>query len=191
MPPNTVKGRNMSNPSWPFMQLQDPDGVLSPENFVNKVGDIYGSQHVILYGPTGEVLRTTENQLHTKPPVRLNPGMLFDKARIGDNEVVLASEVLDAGNYRKFTLFLNIDSTGAPTTIQIEVQFRDPNRNSWHTYKQGLFASLFYEDTDVANVIYECFTGDLPSEYMRLFATVAGGAAGAYFDVTASADFWG
>lgn len=53
MPPNIVRGRPLSDIILPVFQVQDEDKVYSPENFINGVADVYGSQHTILYGANG------------------------------------------------------------------------------------------------------------------------------------------
>lgn len=58
MPPNTIKGRGLAEIVTPFYQLQGEDGELSPEDFIQGVGDVYGSQHVILYDANGNPILT-------------------------------------------------------------------------------------------------------------------------------------
>ena len=48
------------------MQLQEENGVLSEEKFVNMVADVYGSQHVILYAPDGSSLIDSDGHITTK-----------------------------------------------------------------------------------------------------------------------------
>lgn len=191
--PSRYKTRSMSNIVVPVFRLVTDDGV-SEEYMVEGLADSYGSQHVRLYDANGQPILTDSNQqLHTKAPVR-EPGVsMFDHVVCGSTpaNTVQEADIVDAGSYRKFSLFLNLDSTGAPTSLLIEVLFLDPVHSHPHVYKQGPFSSLYYEDLDTADGLYECLSGDLLSELVSLRITCAGGAVAAYFTVTASMEFWG
>lgn len=129
-------------------------------------------------------------------PVEINAGLvrsedvvqLFDQKAINDTTEQL-SDGLPCREFREFLLYLGIDSTGAPTTLQVKIQFLDPWSGKWHTYKQGLFASLFYEDTDTANGIYECFSGECAGREMRVTLTGVGTSGSAYFTVDSAVEF--
>ncbi len=56
MPARTMRNRPLSDPTLPMMQLQPEVGNPSEEDFVNQVGDVFGSQHVRLYGANGQPL---------------------------------------------------------------------------------------------------------------------------------------
>lgn len=114
---------------------------------------------------------------------------LFDELDVVDT-VPKYSDDIQCGAYRHFLLFLDIDSTSTPTTLQIEVQFRDPHTGKWHSYKQGLFASLFYEDADVASGVQECFSANCVGREFRLKVTGAGTTSSAYFTISAAVEFW-
>lgn len=100
------------------------------------------------------------------------------------------SDPVACAAFRHFSLFLYLDSTSTPTTIHIEVEFLDPWTSKWHTYKQGPFASLYYEDGDTASGIWECFTGFCLGRQMRVKLTGAGTTGAAYFTVSAGVDLW-
>lgn len=100
------------------------------------------------------------------------------------------SDPVQCAGFRRFLLYLYIDSTSTPTTLHIEVEFLNPRTGKWHTYKQGLFASLYYEDTDVASGVYECFSGLCAGREFRLKITGAGTTSSAYFTISASVEFW-
>lgn len=93
------------------------------------------------------------------------------------------------GPYRKFTLYLRIKSSGAPTTVQFIVEFLSERSGKWHTYKQGLFASLYYEDADTATEVDEMFSGDCAGRAMRIRAVGTGTSATLTFTVSASVEF--
>jgi len=124
------------------------------------------------------------NTLKTKTPIQV-----FDKKPVTVTSELL-SDAVACGAFRKFSLALNIDSTSTPTTLQVKVQFWDEWTEKWYTYKQGLFASLFYEDTDVANGVQECFQGEVLGRAIRVTLTGVGTTSSAYFTVSAVIDLW-
>ncbi len=128
--------------------------------------------------PQEEIIYRTEDmlQLHTKERV--------------DSTVPRISDGVKCAPFRKFGLYVFIDSTGAPTTLQVEVQFLDRWSAQWYTHKQGPFAALFWEDGDTASGIWECFVGDVLGREMRVKLTGVGTTAAAYFDVSVAVDFW-
>ena len=129
----------------------------------------------------------------------LYDGILFrstDVVQLFDGELVQdtrnhVSDAVECGAFRHFNLNLNIDSTSTPTDLRIQVQFLDTQSGKWHTYKQGLFASLYYEDTDTASGILEMFSGECAGRAMRIVLTGTGTTSSAYFTVSASVEFWG
>jgi len=100
------------------------------------------------------------------------------------------SKPIQTSPYRKFHLYLDIDSTSTPTDLRVKVQFRNPNDEKWYTYKQGPFASLYWEDQDTASGIQESFSGDCAGREMRLTLTGSGTTSSAYFDVSAYVEFY-
>lgn len=112
-------------------------------------------------------------------------GTVFDDDPTSEN-----SAKVDTDDYRYFTLYLNVDSTNSPTTIQFLVQFSDDGGTTWFTFKQGVFASLYYEDTDVASGIKECFSGMCAGRDFRLRVVASGTDATNSFTVTAKVEFW-
>ena len=129
-------------------------------------------------------------------PVEVNEGLvrsedivqLFDRLKV-NNTTERLSDALPCREFREFLLYVYIDSTGAPTTLQIKVQYLDRWTGKWHTYKQGLFASLFYEDTDVASGVHECFSGEVMGREMRVTLTGVGTTGSAYFNVSVAVEF--
>jgi len=99
------------------------------------------------------------------------------------------SQGIECGDFRRFLLHIFLDSTGAPTTIQVKVQFLNETTGKWHTYKQGPFAALFWEDTDTASGVAECFEGPVGGRAMRITLIGVGTSEQAYFTVDASVEF--
>jgi len=117
---------------------------------------------------------------------------LFDKEVVNDT-VPRISNAIQCGPFRKFGLYVYIDSTYAQEgtyTLHVEVEFLDRWTGQWYTYKQGLFAALFWEEVDTASGIYECFTGDVLGRAMRVKLTGLGTTNAIYFTTSISTDFW-
>lgn len=114
---------------------------------------------------------------------------LFDSFKVVNTTEQVSGGVVSRA-FRNFSLFLDIDSTGSPTTLQIKVEFLDRWTGKWYTYKQGPFASLFYEDEDTASGIQECLEGMCLGRDIRVTLTGVGTSSSAYFTVSISVDFW-
>lgn len=114
---------------------------------------------------------------------------LFDKEVVNDT-VPRISNAVECAPFRKFGLYVYIDSTLAPTTLHVEVEFLDRWTGQWYTYKQGPFASLYWEDGDTASGIYECFVGDVLGRAVRVKLTGVGTTATAYFTTSIGLDMW-
>lgn len=126
----------------------------------------------------------------------MEPVQLFDNKVINSTTPQL-SDPVDCHPYRHFGLFVYIDSTSSPDLLHIEVEFLDRWTGKWYTYKQGLFASLYYEDTDTASGIYELFQGMCAGRAMRVKLTGvnvanSGNELGAtkYFTTSVAVEFW-
>ena len=131
-------------------------------------------QEEVLYRPK-EVLQLFQNEVVNNTTPRVSDG-------------------IECAPFRKFGIYVHIDSTGGSaqllTKLQIEVEFLDRWTGKWYTHKQGLFASLFYEYSDTASGIYECFVGDVLGRAMRVKLTGTLTEATAYFTVSIGVDFW-
>jgi len=136
----------------------------------------------------GDMRPTLQEEVIFRPKDQLQ---LFDTELVAST-TPLTSDSVECAPFRKFGLFVDVDFEGTADTItlQIEVEFLDRWTGKWHSYKQGLFAALFYEDTDTASGINECFTGDVLGRAMRVKLTGVGVSAANYFTVTMSVDFW-
>ena len=118
-----------------------------------------------------------------------DPIQLFDKHRVNDT-VERISEAVVCNAFRKFGLFVHLDSTLAPTTLQVKVQFLNRWDGQWYTYKQGPFAALFWEDGDTGSGIYECFVGECLGRAIRVTLTGVGTSSTAIFDVSVTLDLF-
>lgn len=128
--------------------------------------------------------------------IEVSPGLIrsedqiqiFDKKAVKDTVERFSGEV-ECRAFREFLLYLAIDSTGSPTTLRVKLEYLDRWSGKWHTYKQGLFASLFYEDGDTASGVYECFSGSVMGRQIRITLTGVGTTGSAYFTVSATLEF--
>ena len=116
---------------------------------------------------------------------------LFENEIINDT-VPRLSPSEPCAPFRKFGLyaFVDFDGTADTITLHIEVEFLDRWTGQWYTYKQGLFAALFYEETDTVNGIWECFQGDVLGRAFRVKLTGVGVSDANHFHVSIGVDFW-
>ena len=132
----------------------------------------------------------TKPQIQEEVTFRTKEQMqLFDKRELRDTVPVL-SDMVPCAPFRKFGLYLMVWGKNEPDTLHFEVEFLERWSGQWYTYKQGLFAALFYEDTDTATGIWECFVGDVLGRAMRVKLTGIGVSAANYFTVSIGTDFW-
>ena len=129
-------------------------------------------------------IKIGERIIRSKEQVRL-----FKDVVVNSTTDMYESEPLNVEAFREFLLYLNIDSTLAPTTLRVLVQWANKVTGKWHTFKQGLFASLFWEDADTASGVNECFKGQCDGRIFRVKLLGVGVTATAYFTVSASVEF--
>lgn len=121
----------------------------------------------------------------------------FDTLQLFDNEIIAnttprISNAVPCAPFRKFGLYVAIKFDGTADTInlKIEVEFLDRWTGKWYHYKQGPFAALFWEDTDTANGIWECFQGDVLGRAIRVKLTGIGVSTANHFHVSIAIDLW-
>lgn len=119
------------------------------------------------------------------------PIQLFD-SKVINSTTAQESDSIECAPFRKFGLFVYVDFTGTADTItlHIEVEFLDRWTGRWYTHKQGLFASLYYEEVDTVSGIWESFQGDCLGRAMRVKLTGAGVSSSNYFTVSIGVDLW-
>lgn len=116
--------------------------------------------------------------------------------RLIDQEVVgaLATRIsrdVECGPYRRFALYLRIASTGTGThVVQVIVEFLEPQSMKWHTYNQGLFASLYYEDTVTATEKDDVYEGLCAGRRMRVRLVGTNTSASLYFTISVAVEFF-
>ena len=138
----------------------------------------------------GDQRPTLQEKIIYRPRDQLQ---LFDDEIVNDT-VKRISDAIECAPFRKFGLYVYIDSEGGSaqllTKLQIEVEFLDRWTGQWYTHKQGLFAALFYEYGDTASGIYECFIGDVLGRAFRVKLSGTLTDAENYFTVSIGSDFW-
>lgn len=103
----------------------------------------------------------------------------FVKAKTFDGTLTpLTTESIEVDGYSKFLLEVDLDVTGAPTDIVIDVEFSDDNA-TFYKYMIGPFGDLRWEDS--AGDKKECLDGPVIAKYMRLKLTSTGCTTSAYF----------
>jgi len=134
----------------------------------------------------GDQRPTLQEEIIYRPRDQLQ---LFHNELVNDT-VVRVSNAVECAPFRRFGLYVYIDSTLAPTTLHVEVEFLDRWTGQWYTYKQWPFAALFWEDLDTALGIYECFYGEVVGRAARVKLTGLGTDGNNYFTVSIGMDFW-
>jgi len=107
-----------------------------------------------------------------------------DEVTFNASVTTYTSDVYEVAPYANFLLLVNLDVTGTPTDIYINVQFSDDGA-TWYKYMRGPFGDLRWEDT--AGDKMECIDGPILAKYMRLYLVASGTAANATFKMTVKA----
>ena len=96
----------------------------------------------------------------------------FVKAVLFDSDAeTYTSDSFECAPFRQFLLLLDLVVTGAPTDIQIWVEFSHDNVN-FYKLMDGPFGSLMYEDT--AGDKKECVSGNIVAHWMRIYVVSSG-----------------
>lgn len=113
---------------------------------------------------------------------------LVDNLPIPDTKV-RDSDSVNCQAFRRFLLYIKLVGATTTPTLRYEVQFLEPNSAQWYTYKQGLFAALYYHDpTNVVN-IQECVEGECMGREFRVRMTGTGTTAVHYFTTSVAVEF--
>lgn len=120
----------------------------------------------------------------------LRPQLALDQVVLNNVNTSLASGPINVARGREFALFLRLASSGTPTTLQVIVEFREWWSKRWHKLDEGVFASLFFEDTELATEIDRLYTGRVVAEEMRVRIVGSGTTAANTFTVSAAIGLW-
>ena len=90
-----------------------------------------------------------------------------------------------ATGYGALRVYIYVLSIGAPTDVRVLPQFSPNNGVNWFDFEEGLWASLFWEDTDTAAGIRKVYQLPLAGEDLVRFRVITTGAGpGATFTVS-------
>ncbi len=113
----------------------------------------------------------------------------INAAQLDDDPTTVTGAALNCAGYRYFTLYLDLDATLTPTTLELIVEFSEDGGTTWYEHRQGLFAALFYEDTEIVSGLKEVFQGDVLGQDVRVRGVAVGSDATDFFTVTAKMEF--
>jgi len=116
--------------------------------------------------------------------------VLLDQRVLDDAPTQVVSDALPVEDYRRFALYLRTKSASTPTTVQYIVEFLEPRSGVWHKYNEGVFASLYYEDTAVATEQDDIYTGYCLGRALRVRAVGTGTTSSATFTVSAAVELF-
>jgi len=134
----------------------------------------------------GDARPTLQEEVIYRPRQQLQ---LLDHLSIRDN-LPHISPAEPCAPFRNFGLYLMVWGKNAPGTLHIEVEFLERWTGQWYTFKQGLFAALFYEDTDTDPAIYECFCGCVAGRAIRVKVTGTDTTVADFWEFSAAIDLW-
>ncbi|MEK7180669.1 MAG: hypothetical protein AAB706_04285 [Patescibacteria group bacterium] len=97
-------------------------------------------------------------------------------------------ERFQCGKYRFFDLIVDVDVTGTPTLLTVNLEFSDDGI-TWYKLMNGPFGDLSFGNA--AGDLKECIQGKINSPYCRITATVSGTDASNTFKLTAKMNFSG
>ncbi len=113
---------------------------------------------------------------------------VIDAVRLDNDPTFFNSAAIDSDGWSAAWVLINIDSTLAPTDIRVVAQFSDDVGMTWWDFVEGLWASLYWEDTGTAAGIRRAFLLPLGGiDLFRIRAVATGTNAGNFFDVTVRA----
>lgn len=116
--------------------------------------------------------------------------VLLDQRVLDDAPTSVTSDALPCEDYRRFALYLRTKSAGAPTTVQYIVEFLEPRSGVWHKYNEGVFASLYYEDTAVATEQDDIYVGYALGRALRVRAVGTGTTASLTFTCSVAVELF-
>ena len=117
-------------------------------------------------------------------PERSAPLTLAEDVIFNDLLTTYYSKLVPTKGFSRFALYLFIDSTGAPTDIRFQVHFTRAPQEPYYEYRQGPFASLFYEDADTASGLADVFNGDVVGDFLGVRIVATGTTSTLLFQVT-------
>ena len=166
-------------------------GAPIPTTMVTRYKDTGGGVHSLQVYNAGNV-RTADADVSITNPLPVDVRTVTEAAwttlladTVFDGTPAVAnSNSHDVSGQSALWMQIFIDSTGAPTDARIIAQFSHNNGANWSDFVEGLWASLYWEDTATAAGIRQMFL--LPcggQDLVRFRVVTTGTAPGATFTV--------
>ena len=115
---------------------------------------------------------------------RVKTIVLLDAVTFNASVTTKTGKLFEVIAYRDALILINLDVTGAPTTIVFDIEFSH-DRQNWYKFMAGPFGDLRYDDA--AGDKSECLNIPLLAPYMRCKATATGTDAVKLFKATIKA----
>ena len=157
---------------------------------------IHGEAAVALLNPFPIELVIEEERLDDDNPlpndeiIRYSGTELMMNVRIDDDPTTFASKPFSVEEWSGVKVYISVVSTLAPTHLRILAQFSpdydgvDLPAATWWDFEEGLWASLGWEDTDTADIMFKNYYLPVAGEsWVRFWAIGTGTGANDYFDV--------
>lgn len=95
------------------------------------------------------------------------------------------SDAIDVEGWNALNVLIEVESTLAPTDVRVLAQVSHDGGATWWDFEEGLWASLFWEDTDTATAIHKAYLLPLAGHDLVRFRVIATGTdANNRFEVT-------
>jgi hypothetical protein len=110
--------------------------------------------------------------------------VLAANIRIDDDPTSYTTDGVPIRGWSALWVLVKVDRTLSPTDLRILAQFSIDGGVDWYDFEEGLWASLYWEDTDTASGISKAFL--LPCggvDQVRFVITGTGTDATNFFDV--------
>lgn len=98
--------------------------------------------------------------------------VFFSGVQLDNTLTGLNSSGFDVRNSTQLSMFIRMDSSGAPTSVNLTAQGSRDNAN-WYDLAQAPFSGLSYTGAGASGIAH-MFTGDCDMSYFRIQATGAG-----------------
>ncbi len=108
---------------------------------------------------------------------------LLSTTRLNDDPTSINSAEFAIQHFTEALVYLTMQASGTPTTLQFIAQFTSDGGIVWYDYLQGIWASMFFEDTILATKRTEVYRLPLTGSRGRIRAIAVGSDGNNFFDV--------
>jgi hypothetical protein len=109
---------------------------------------------------------------------------IIDAVQIDDAPTSYNSAMQSTPGMAGALVLIAIDSTLAPTNLRVLAQYTDDGGTTYWDFEEGLWASLYWEDTDTTSGVHKAFNLPLYYPDWRIRIVGTGTDATNYFTVT-------